>query len=101
MEQAKDFWARQERGLPAKWPKDGSGLPEQAASLGVQWELDSLADITVSMLDGCGIPAYKNGSLGKVLGGFVLGGVDILVPASRLEEARALLAASAPEDAAD
>jgi len=91
MEQAKDFWARADRNLLARWPKDASGEPEQAVSLGIQWEVDSLADITVSMLEGCGIPAFKEGSLGKVLGGFALQGVDILVPASRLEEAKALL----------
>jgi len=91
MEQAKDFWARADRDLLAQWPKDASGEPERAVSLGIQWEMDSRADITVSMLEGCGIPALKEGTLGKVLGGFAFQGVDILVPASRLEEAKALL----------
>ncbi len=100
MEQARDFWARADRSLLDRWPKDASGEPERAVSLGIQWEMDSLADITVSMLEGCGIPAFKEGSLGKVLCGFAFQGVDIVVPASRLEEARDLLEAR-PADAPD
>ncbi|MUU12943.1 MAG: hypothetical protein EP146_17235 [Oscillibacter sp.] len=64
---------------------------EPAAKLDIQWELDSQADITVSFLESCGIPAFQNGSLGKVLGGFASQGVEIWVPASQLEEAQALL----------
>ncbi len=70
---------------------------ETAAKLDIQWELDSQADITVSFLKSCGIPAFLNGSLGKVLGGFASQGVEIWVPASRLEEAQALLDAPAEE----
>ena len=80
-EPAKDFWARADRDLLKRWPKDAEGHPERAVRLGIQWELDSMADITV----------FKNGTLGKVLGGFAAQGVDICVPASRAEEARALL----------
>lgn len=101
MERAKDFWARADRDLLARWPKDASGVPERAVSLGIQWEMDSLADITVSMLEGYGIPAFKEGSLGKVLGGFAFQGVDILVPASRLEEAKALLDAPAEDQSTE
>ena len=75
----------------------GSGAPEPAAKLDIQWELDSQADITVSFLESCGIPAFQNGSLGKVLGGFASQGVEIWVPASRLEEAQALLDAPTEE----
>ena len=90
-EPAKDFWARADRDLLEHWPKDETGAPESAAKLDIQWELDSQADITVSFLKSCGIPAFLNGSLGKVLGGFASQGVEIWVPASRLEEAQALL----------
>ena len=98
---AKDFWARADKDLLARWPKDASGAPEKAARLDIQWELDSQADITVSFLQSCGIPAFQNGSLGKVLGGFAVQGLEIWVPASRLEEARELLRAPAesPEQA--
>lgn len=97
MEQAKDFWARADQDLLSRWPKDMQGQPEQAVRLALQWELDAMADITLSMLEGCGIPAFKSGSLGKVLGGFASQGVEIYVPASRLDEAKQLL--EAPPDA--
>lgn len=98
MDQAKDFWARADRDLLERWPKDAQGQPEQAARLALQWELDAMADITLSMLESYGIPAFKNGSLGKVLGGFASQGVEIYVPASRLEEAQQLLEAAPEED---
>ena len=95
-------WARADRDLLEKWPKGPDGQPEQAAKLDIQWELDSMADITLSLLESCGIPAFKNGSLGKVLGGFASRGVELWVPASRLDEARALLQADVtPEDGAE
>ena len=94
-ELAKDFWAKSDKTLPARWPRDGSGQPEKAARLDIQWELDSRADLTVSLLESCGIPAFQNGSLGKVLGGFAAQGVEIWVPSSRLEEAQAILDAPA------
>ena len=75
-EPAKDFWARADRDLLDRWPKDEAGAPEPAAKLDIQWELDSQADITVSFLESCGIPAFQNGSLGKVLGGFASQGVE-------------------------
>ena len=58
---AKDFWARADRKLLESWPKDEAGAPEAAARLDIQWELDSRADITVSFLQSCGIPAFQNG----------------------------------------
>ncbi len=90
-------WGRSEN-VPANWPTGPDGNPEPAARLSVQWELDSLADITLSLLTGCGIPAFKTGSQGKVLLGFAGLGVDICVPASRLEEARALLDAQSQQE---
>lgn len=98
MDQAKDFWALADRDLLARWPKDAQGQPEKAERLTLQWELDAMADITLSMLEGYGIPAFKSGSLGKVLGGFASQGVEIYVPASRLEEARQLLEAPPEEE---
>ena len=97
MQDAKDFWAHSEN-IPADWPTGPDGRPEPAAALAVQWELGSMADITLSFLAGCGIPAFKAGTQGKVILGFAGLGVDIFVPESRLEEARALLAAGIPAD---
>lgn len=93
MEQTSDFWARADRDLSDRWPKGPDGEPEQAAKLAIQWELDSQADITLSLLESCEIPAFKVGTQGKVLFGFAGLGVDVCVPASRLEEARSLLEA--------
>ena len=89
--QAKDFWARSGPAVPENWPRDEAGNPEQAARLTIQWELGAMADITLSMLESYGIPAFKTGTQGKVIFGFAGLGVDLWVPASRLEEAQALL----------
>ena len=94
--QPPDFWAMEDRHLLERWPKTPDGQPQPAAKLAIQWELDSMADITLSLLESCGIPAFKSGSLGKVLGGFASQGVEIWVPADRLEEAQALLDAASP-----
>lgn len=99
MQNDSSFWARQGRDIPENWPCNADGTPEIAAKLDIQWELDSMADITRSMLESFGIPSFQNGSLGRVLGGFAMEGVEIWVPASRLEEAQALL--SAPEFSGD
>ena len=96
----KDFWARA-RNIPDTWPVDEQGNREAAARLSVQWELDSMADITLSLLESCGIPAFKAGTQGKVLLGFAGLGVDIYVPQSRLEEAQAVLAADTSEEDSD
>ena len=90
-DKAMDFWATADHDLMERWPKNADGTPEQAMKLALQSELGSMADITLSMLEGFGIPAFKNGSLGKVLCGFAGQGVELYVPASRLEEARELL----------
>ena len=37
-EPAKDFWARADRDLLDRWPKDEAGAPEPAAKLDIQWE---------------------------------------------------------------
>ena len=99
MEQARDFWAMADRSLLDRWPKGADGQPEKAEKLTWQPELGGMADITISMLEGFGIPAFKVGTQGKVVLGFAGLGVEIYVPASRLEEATALL--EAPEDTAN
>ena len=99
MEQARDFWAMADRSLLDRWPKGADGQPEKAVKLTWQPDLGGMADILLSMLEGCGIPAFKVGTQGKVVLGFAGLGVEIYVPASRLEEATALL--EAPEDTAN
>ena len=90
---AKDFWALADHDLADRWPKDAEGRPEKAEKLTLQSELDGMADITLSLLESFGIPAFKSGSQGKVIFGFAGLGVEIYVPASRLEEAQSLLTA--------
>lgn len=90
-EKAKDFWAAAGRDVAESWPKDEHGVAEQAVKVALQSELGGIADITLSMLEGCGIPAFKVGTQGKVIFGFAGLGVEIYVPASRLEEAKELL----------
>lgn len=94
MKQAKDFWAFGRRHPSDGWPKDASGEPEKAVKLTLRSELNSSADITLSILESCGIPAFKVGDQGRVVLGFTGLGVEIYVPASRLEEAQALLESS-------
>ena len=85
-------WGFRRGDLPEDWPKGPDGKPEEAALLiAAQSELGGGADVLVSMLAGFGIPAFKSGTLGKVIFGFAGRGVDLYVPQSRLEEARALL----------
>jgi hypothetical protein len=97
MSNSPDFWAMADKDLLDRWPKGADGKPEEAVKLVLQSELDGMADITLSMLAGFGIPAFKVGTQGKVIFGFAGLGVEIYVPASRLEEANELLAAEAEE----
>ena len=96
MEQAKDFWAMADKRLAERWPKDDNGQPEKAEKLTLQSELDGMADITISMLEGFGIPAFKVGTQGKVVLGFAGLGVEFYVHAYRLEEAKKQM--KAPEE---
>lgn len=85
-------WGFRQSDLPEHWPLDPEGQPEPAALLtAARSELGGGADILLSMLSGCGIPAFKSGTLGKVIFGFAGQGVDIYVPQSLLEDAKAIL----------
>lgn len=90
-EQNQERWALRHSDVPQDWPKNADGQPEQAAYLTLESELGGMADVTVSMLASCGIPAFKSGTQGKVILGFAGLGVELYVPISRLEEAKALL----------
>jgi hypothetical protein len=89
-------WGFRRGDLPEHWPTGPDGHPEQAVLLiAAQSELGGGADVLLSVLSGCGIPAFKSGSLGKVIFGFAGRGVDIYVPRSMLEDAREILNHSA------
>ena len=99
----KSFWSFSRRGgseLP--WPVDAAGEKEKAVWL--QSALDNLADadMTISMLAAYDIPCFKHyakeGAAGKVINGFSGFGAELYVPASRVEEAMALLSADICEE---
>ena len=79
------------------WPVDEKGEKEKAVLLTSTFDSPAESDVTISFLISCGIPCFKyyakEGGAGKVISGFSGYGADLYVPASRLEEARALLQA--------
>ncbi len=84
------------------WPADADGKPEKAQILCSLPDTDSSASVLCSFLFACDIPCRqtygKDGGAGKVVLGFSGYGVDVLVPESRLEEAKALLEAQPIEN---
>ena len=78
-----------------RWPKDGSGEPEEAALLCSTSNTDLSDELTVNMLEAYGIPCVRSfpgdGSFGRVILGASGTGVDIYVPKSMLEDAKTLL----------
>ena len=102
MEQNLPIWGRTVRGLPQDWPLDAAGNPEAPALLLAQPE-SGLAGMTANMLSAFGVPVYQHYEDDGALARVVLGGsayrVKLYVPASRLEEAQALLEAPPQEDA--
>ena len=95
MDQAKDYWGRAEQDLLDRWPKDGNGEFEPPAFLTDAVEAGGEAELLCQMLRSYDIPVLrryeKDGTLGKVVLGFSGYGVQLYVPASRLEEARELM----------
>ena len=87
--------------IPA-WPKDEQGQDEKAVLLASTFDSPADADTVISLLSAYGVPCFKyydrEGGAGKVINGFSGYGVSLYVPASRLEEARELLAATPVED---
>ena len=88
-----------------QWPKGPDGAPEEAVLLLRDGDYASYAGITLSLLESCGIPCLTRrsgtGQIGFIYGGFSQEGVDIYVPASRLEEARQLLTTTADDAVAE
>ena len=86
MDQAKDYWGRAEQDLLDRWPKGEDGGYETPAFLTDALEAGGEAELLCQMLR-----SEKDGTLGKVVLGFSGYGVQLYVPASRLEEARELM----------
>jgi len=101
MSEDKGVWGRSRSGVPEDWPRGADGKPEQPALVANLPE-GPLADMTVNMLTGYGIPVVKlyqeDGAFARVLFGASAYGVGLFVPASRQAEARALLEAVPGEE---
>lgn len=82
------------------WPLYPGGEPEEPVRLAVCPDYLAYGALTVTRLEAAGIPVLtnypKSGAAGRLYTGVSGTGVELLVPRSRLEEARALL----PPDAA-
>ena len=88
-------WNKIIRGeLYERWPKDENGEPEEPVRLGTAMNLNLFDELTVNMLEACGIPCLTlypgDGSFGKLILGMSGQGTDIYVPASMAEDAAAL-----------
>ena len=94
------FWARGSR-LP-DWPVKPDGTKEKAVLLRRAADHLNDAEMTISFLAAYGIPCFKHyekeGAAGKVINGFSGFGAGLYVPASRAEEAKALLSADICEE---
>lgn len=81
--------------LLARWPKNADGEPEPPVLLRLESDFSGYRDIVCSMLDSFEIPYFTSrpgiGDLLFLRGGFSPEGIEIYVPASRLEEAALLL----------
>ena len=90
-------WSRVIRGeLYERWPKDENGQPEEPVRLGTAENINLYDELTVNMLEACGIPCLTlypgDGSFGKLILGMSGQGTDIYVPKSMAEDAAALCA---------
>lgn len=95
-------WGRSLPGeLTERWPKDEKGEFEAPALLASCTQLDMRDTMLMGMLEAYGIPCFKRyphyGGFGKTMLGMSAEGVDVMVPESLLEDARALMEGE-PED---
>lgn len=91
-ENEKTVWGWESyKDLPERWPKDGSGEPEEPVFLCNCRNFGMADALRVNMLEGYGIPCLKiypgNGSFGRVILGFSGQGTDIFVPKSLYKDA--------------
>lgn len=78
-----------------EWPTGTDGTPETPSLLTHISTYDMNGDIVLGLLESFGIPALTrypgNGGFDRVLQGMSISGVDVYVPESVLEDAKALL----------
>ncbi len=94
-DEVKLTWGRTPHDTLERWPKNADGTPEQAAFLAAVTETDGQADMLCAMLRSYDIPTVRQyegeGALGHVVLGMAGSGARLYVPASLLEDARALI----------
>lgn len=89
-------WGRDLPGdLADKWPRDDAGEFVAPALLMSCGQADMSDTITISLLDSCGIPCFRQfphyGGFGNFMLGMSAEGVDLFVPETMLEDAKQLL----------
>ena len=94
-DEVKLTWGKAEHDLSERWPKNADGTNEQPAFLTLVMDTNAEADMLCSMLRAYDIPVLRryegDGAFGKVVLGTPGHGTELYVPASMLEDARALL----------
>lgn len=89
-------WGRELPGdLLEKWPKDDKGEFVTPVFLTTCSQLDMGDTVLISMLESCGIPCLRRfphyGGFGNLMLGMSAEGVDIYVPETMAEDAKALM----------
>ena len=102
-EESKITWGQFHHGeLLDTWPRKEDGETEEPAYLCLRSCNDMADQLTMNMLRAYGIPCLcmerAEGSLGRVVLGISGYGVEIYVPASLLEDAKALIEDSGSEE---
>lgn len=95
-------WAKREYGKTLEnWPKDEQGEPVAPAFLAMCSPLDMQAELTQGLLASYGIPSLRmapgDGAFGELILGMSGTGLDIYVPETMLDDAKALMEADNEE----
>lgn len=94
-------WSFASRREDVDWPQDEKGRPEKAVFLTHCTCVNMEDKMLKNMLDAYGIPSIanlpENGAFSRVVLGISGSGADVYVPASRIDEAKALIGGSANE----
>ena len=96
-------WGRRKFGKTYEnWPRTADGQTEEPAFLVHCSPLDMEADMIQSMLGSYNIPSIRrlpgDGAFGELILGMSGNGVDLYVPVSMLEDAKALLEGETDDD---
>ena len=94
-DEVKLTWGKTENDLSERWPRSADGTPEEPALLTVAMDTNAETDMLCAMLRSYDIPVLRryegDGAFGKVVLGTPGHGTELYVPASMLEDAKALI----------